>query len=253
MKFFAINGSPRGARGVTDIILQAFIEGMASEGAVPVTDKRVHYLRDMDIGPCHGDWSCWLKTPGQCYQDDIMNDLYPALQSADLLVVATPVYVDGMTAQTKAFIDRMIPLIDPMIVVRDGHSRHELRPQYRPGGRVVLVSTCGFWEMDNFDCLVGHMKAICKNMGREYAGGVLRPHGPAFAAVLRSGQGDAQSKAEDALEAAGESGRQLVAEGEISPETLERVAQPVASHRQHIQQTNMSFEKAIQRFKGSSR
>ena len=28
----------------------------------------------------------------------------------------------------------------------------------------MLVSNCGFWEMDNFDPLLVHMKAVSKNL-----------------------------------------------------------------------------------------
>ena len=49
---------------------------------------------------------------------------------------------------------------------------------------MVLVSNCGFWELDNFDALVSHAKAIAKNLDVAFAGALLRPHGPAFKAML---------------------------------------------------------------------
>ena len=44
-------------------------------------------------------------------------------------------------------------------------------------GKIVLVCNCGYWEMDNFNPLLAHVKAICRNTDREFAGALLRPYG----------------------------------------------------------------------------
>lgn len=44
--------------------------------------------------------------------------------------------------------------------------------------KMVLVSNCGFWEMDNFDPLLVHLKALCRNAEAEFVGALLRLHGP---------------------------------------------------------------------------
>ena len=36
----------------------------------PKTDKG-----NLDIKPCQGEFNCWLKTPGECFQDDDMGDV----------------------------------------------------------------------------------------------------------------------------------------------------------------------------------
>jgi len=148
-----------------------------------------------------------------------MNELYPKLVSADILVFATPVYVDGISGPMKNLMDRMIPVIQPFFELRDGHCRHLTREGHSESAKLVLVSNCGFWEMDNFDPLVVHMKAACKNISRKFAGALLRPHGAAIQVLLEMGM-----SLDDLFDAAREAGRQLVRDGEMSPENLETIS-----------------------------
>ena len=84
---------------------------------------------------------------------------------SDLPVLATPVYVDGMTGPLKIFLDRLVPLLEGRIEIRDDHRRHPLREGVK-AGKLVQVSASGFTEMNNFDPLVAHVKTACRNMGR---------------------------------------------------------------------------------------
>ncbi len=126
--------------------------------------------------------------------------------------------MDGITGPLKNLLDRIIPLGEPFFELRDGHCRHPGRKGAK-GGKLVLVSNCGFWEMDNFDPLLAHMEAMSKNVGREFAGALLSLHGPVLKAMLDQGY-----PVEDVLEAAREAGRQLVQKGEMDPGTLATVS-----------------------------
>ena len=131
-------------------------------------------------------------------------ELYPKF-GAEVIVLATPLYVDGMSGSLKTLIDRLIPHSSPFIELRDSHCGHPLREgQGNKEGQVMLVSNCGFWERDNFEPLVAHVKAICKNMDREFAGALLRPHGAVLRQMLKVG-----ALVNDILEAAAETGRNL--------------------------------------------
>lgn len=216
MKALLVNGSPRGAGGNTAIILDPFAEGLRDAGAQVETIL----VRNLTINPCLGEFACWYRTPGVCLHDDSMKAILPMVASADILVLATPVYVDGMTGPLKCFLDRIIPLIYPRVEMRDGHCRHPGR-DVEPGtaGRIVLVSNCGFWEIDNFYPLIHHIKAVALNMGREFAGALLRPHGPALASMI-----EMKLPVGDVLDAAREAGRQLAREGRMDSATLSTVS-----------------------------
>jgi len=240
MKVLAINSSPNMGRGITALILEPFLDGMKEGGA----EVELFYTREIDIEPCRGELVCWLKTPGRCFLQDDMQTLYPRLREADIWVFATPVYVDGVSGPMKNLLDRTISLMRPFYELRDGHCRHPMREEVN-GGQVVLVSSCGFWEMDNFEPLVMHLKAACKNWEREFAGALLRPHGPQLRRLLKKGK-----SVEDVFEAAREAGHQLVRDGEISSETLGLVGRKLVSRGEHVDSLNRGFRRALDALKG---
>lgn len=235
MDVLVFNGSPKMQRSNTSLILAPFIEGMEMAGA----EVETIIVRKLQISPCQGDLACWVKTPGCCFQNDDMQMLYPKLQQADIWVLATPVYLDGLPGQLKNLIDRMIPLISPFFELRDGHFRHALRPEHKPG-KVVLVANCGYWEMDNFDPLLVHMKAMCKNMGKEFTGALLRPHGEAMRFLMRQGE-----PLDDIFEAMKEAGRELVCNGSMSTETMNVAARALLPSEAYMELLNNNFVRVI--------
>jgi len=109
MKVLAFNCSPNMENGNTALILNPFLQGIEEEGG----KIELFYLRKLKINPCLGEFSCWVKTPGECIHDDDMNILYPKFKEADIIVFGTPVYVDGMPGPMKNLIDRLLPLLEP--------------------------------------------------------------------------------------------------------------------------------------------
>ena len=87
MKVVAVNGSPNGKHGNTELILAPFMDGLGVTGA----ETTVYYTQSMTINPCLGQYACWFKTPGHCIQDDDMADAVADLITADVLVLASPV------------------------------------------------------------------------------------------------------------------------------------------------------------------
>ncbi len=238
-KVLAFNSSPNMDKGNTALILTPFLEGMREAEA----EVELFYTKKLKINPCQGEFNCWLKTPGKCFQKDDMQMLHPKLREADIWVFATPVYVDGVSGPMKNLMDRMIPLAQPFIELRDGHCRHPGREGAKYG-KVVLVSNCGFWEMDNFDPLLVHMTAICKNLSREFAGALLRPHGGALRPMMEMG-----APLDDIFEAAKEAGRQLVRDGEMSIETLATVSRELIPLETYVQFANAYFQQALDALK----
>ena len=239
MKAIAINGSPKMDGGNTALVLNPFLEGMKEAGA----EVEVLHTKRLNINPCQGDYICWLKTPGKCIQEDDMEMVLPKLAGADVWVFATPVYVDGMSGPMKNFIDRMFPLVEPFYVLRDNHCRHPRREGTKTG-QVVLVSNCGLWEMDNFDPLLAHMKAMCKNFDREFAGALLRPHGTSIRRLIQG-----SFPINDIFNAAKDAGRQLVADGRMSPETLKTVSRELLPLETQMQGSNQFFQKMLDSIK----
>jgi multimeric flavodoxin WrbA len=236
MQVIAVNSSPKGGQGNTAVILDPFLEGMRDAGA----EVELLYTRKLKIKPCKGDMNCWLKTPGECSQKDDMASILPKFASADIMVFATPLYVDGMSGPMKTFFDRLVPLGLPFIELRDDHCRHPARTPRPHEGKMVLVSNCGFWELDNFDALVTHMEAISRNFGSEFAGALLRPHGGALRTMLEMG-----APVQDVLDAAREAGRQLIRDGKMREETLATVSRELLPRDAYVELANQRFREAL--------
>ncbi|MBU7014900.1 MAG: flavodoxin family protein [Theionarchaea archaeon] len=237
MKVLALNSSPNLDKGGTALLLSPFLEGMREGGA----ETEVHYLYKMVIKPCMGCFRCWFETPGRCFQNDDVKALLEKIAASDIVVLASPVYVDGMNGVMKMLIDRMIPLIDPFFVVRDDHCRH-LPREHVVQGKIVLVSVCGFTEVDNFDPLISHVKAICKNMGQQFAGALVRPYGSSLPHFKKY-----DIPVDHIFEAARQAGNQLVREGRMSEELLDRVGSDLVSREQYISVVNSSFQRLLDR------
>ena len=97
-------GSPR-EKGNSSILADKAAEGAKSVGA----QVEIYSLHRMDIRPCDGCDVC--QETGVCVLKDDMQVLYPRLQAADAIVIASPIYWFTISAQTKLFIDRWYALI----------------------------------------------------------------------------------------------------------------------------------------------
>jgi multimeric flavodoxin WrbA len=94
-----ILGSPR-LGGNADLLLEAALSGAREEGAK--VEKII--LNTLDLRACQDCGGC-AKT-GVCVIKDDMQGIYALIEQMDAMVVASPIYFGGVTAQTKAMIDR---------------------------------------------------------------------------------------------------------------------------------------------------
>lgn len=237
MKVLAFNASPRMEKGNTALLLKPFLEGLKEEGC----EVEVFNMSGLRVKPCLGDKACWTKTPGKCIQDDDVKMLLPRIQEADIIVFAAPVYMDGMPATLKNLFDRLLPMMEPYFEIRDEDCRHPRRHPYK-NSKVVLVSNCGFWSVDNFKPFVMHMQAICKNMCWEFAGALLRPHGEELGYFFRKG-----ISVQDIFDAAKNAGRELVRTGKMGEDDLNKVSRELVSLEKYVEMTNKGFKHALER------
>jgi hypothetical protein len=126
----------------------------------------------------------------------------------------------------------------------DGHCRHGFLSERRSPLKIVLVSACGFWELDNFDSLVGHIRAITKNLSGEFAGALLRPHASAMKPML-----DAGIDIKDIFESARDAGRELALDGNMSQLTLNNISRPLLPIEDYVSNANTFFSEIIEKYK----
>ncbi len=220
----AISGSLR-SPSFTEKMLDRLLEGMG--------EVEIHkfYPHKMKIGPCTSCWSCWQrKNKGQCVQKDDFQLIYDVYKKCDYFIIAAPVYVFGFPATVKNIIDRFfVNLESSQILMDNGITNHPQR--YAPKAKGVLVSTCGFPDMENFALMSQHFEKIMMHMGLTWAGEVLIPS---------AGAANVPHLLDDNIDAIRKAGAELV-NGTISPETMQTISDVPISKNDYREMVNASF------------
>ena len=99
-----ISSSPR-KNGNSQMLCEQFKRGAEEKGHT-VTLIR---LMEKKIGFCRACDGC-MRNDGTCVLNDDMEEILKLFQEADVIVLATPVYFYGISAQMKTFIDRTYPI-----------------------------------------------------------------------------------------------------------------------------------------------
>ncbi|MFH2012012.1 MAG: NAD(P)H-dependent oxidoreductase [Pseudomonadota bacterium] len=132
MFILGLQGSPR-KNGNTGILLSSFLAEAEKLGAqtykLEVTNKK--------ITPCNECGNC--EKEGFCSISDDMQEIYPLLWKADIIVMATPIFFYGAPAQLKALIDRSQTLWSRRYI----HKLTDPGRKWRKGFLLALGATRG--------------------------------------------------------------------------------------------------------------
>ena len=138
--------------GNTRILAERFTEGASENNSVEMI-----LVADHRVNPCIGCNRCYSSEGNACFQRDGMDEIYPKLAEADVLVISSPVYFYGISAELKAVVDRL-------------HT--PLRNTFRVKKLVLLL--VGATEVPNlFDSIEVQYESVLKFFDLEDAGRVL--------------------------------------------------------------------------------
>jgi multimeric flavodoxin WrbA len=129
----ALNGSPKRGTSI-DLLVEAVCEGAREAGGT------TRHLRcaELSVRPCV---ACGPDaTPGYCIFNDEMDLVYALLEPAHAIVVASPVYFDGVSAQLKLVMDRC-NCITPLVTLKSG--AEDFVPRWQRTRRGIFVTACG--------------------------------------------------------------------------------------------------------------
>ena len=99
IEVIGIAGSPR-RKGNSATLLGEALQGAEDSGA----QTRSIYLNGLTFRGCQACDQC--ASTGECALHDDLTPHYLALRNADVWILASPVYFDGVSGQTKLFFDR---------------------------------------------------------------------------------------------------------------------------------------------------
>jgi hypothetical protein len=230
MKAIAIQGSPEMEKGTTAQVLNPFLDGMRSEEC----EVELHYSRKLKVKPCFGDFACWSKTPGECVLKDDMQALYPKFRQADIWVFGVPYYCI-MPGEVQNILNRLVALTEPVIRSEGGLMLPTRRPELKVK-HLVLVSTCYFLELEQFDPLANVFEKLGKILGLRSVQFLLRPHAGVFVQQLGS-----NPKADEVRDAAKAAGAELVRGGSIPEALVRAIAQPLMSREDFVEMHSKYF------------
>ena len=144
MKVLILQGSPR-ADGNTAWMAEEYKKAAEAAGhevkLVNVARKKIAGC--MACGYCHN------KGNGACVQKDDMQDLYPLMNEAEVLVLAAPIYYFTLCAQIQAPIQRMYCVNKPANVKKMALLMSSHSPGVYDGAIAEFRDICNYWKVKN--------------------------------------------------------------------------------------------------------
>lgn len=99
MKVLALNGSPRKG-GNTELLLNEAVRGAQETGA----EVTLYKLNELKLRPCQDCGGC--DESGTCVLPDDMQAIHRDIRETDRIILASPIFFFGLSAQTKIVVDR---------------------------------------------------------------------------------------------------------------------------------------------------
>lgn len=236
MKIIVVSAAPRMEKGNTQALLNPFLVGARHQGA----EIDFATLRKKKINQCIGCFTCYAVTPGRCVHNDDMPELTERIRRADTMVLATPIYLDGMTGLAKTFVDRLVVFLDPHFAEDSVGLMHPLRWNFPE--RLFLFSVCGYPGVFNFDPVLLHMERLARNLHTEFVGALLRP--AVFSIHLTRKYPEKVRAVIDAVRQAGE---ELVLNGRPSKETLDAASADICPPDELMKTANAYWDRELEK------
>ncbi len=159
MHMLIVLGSPR-INGNSEILAQHVAQGVEKGGGT------VEYIRlnSLKLRPCQGCGGC--DGTGNCVIEDDMVGVYERVDVADRVLIVSPVYFYGLTAQTKILVDRF---------QARWSRKHNLGIRFRQGEarKGYLLSVAATKGAKVFDCSLLTLRYFFDTMDMAFADSFL--------------------------------------------------------------------------------
>ena len=217
---------------------EEFGQGAARAGA----KFQNFFLVGRKIQPCTECGTCFFKTPGKCVFKDDMSGLIDKFLDSDVVVFATPVFIDNVTALMKIFIDRLMPVLEPHYE-KDSNGEYRRRGRYKKYPKFVVISSCAMPEQSSFQVLRLYFKRMARTMHTEVIGEIyLAAAGLLLLSAKELRFRPAVDSYKELLRAAG---KELVETGRIGPDLTGRLEQPLIDSDEYAEYANKMWDQLL--------
>lgn len=238
MKITAINGSPKGINSSSNVMVESFLKGAQKAGA----ETEQIFLAEKNINYCTGCFSCWKSVKGGCTHEDDAQEILLNLFKSDIILFASPLYSDNISANLKAFVDRMLPLGTPYFEKDEsGEYRHgdeEIRKRKMP--KFIMMSNAGFPETNHFQVISNWINRFARNCRGEVLAEIYRGQGPLLTAKSE-GLLPIIDNYKTLLEKAGS---EVVTQEKISKELQSQLDKDLIPHEIYIKNSTQMWDNA---------
>lgn len=153
MKIVSIHGSPR-PEGNSTALANRILDAAEKRGA----ETHRYNLNSLSYQGCQACYACKKGSETCVLTDDlavVLDDVY----SADVLIMASPVYCTDVSAQLKGFIDRLFSFLVPGYIAKPKKSRFPLNK------KLVFILAQGHRDPDMFADIISRYLPIMKWFG----------------------------------------------------------------------------------------
>jgi multimeric flavodoxin WrbA len=154
VQIIGIAGSPR--RGNTELLVKEALKAAEEIGHV---ETEFVTLVGKNIQPCKADYRCTTEgtfdLPCPTIPEDDVNDILKKIALVDGVIVGSPVYWGGVTAQLKALFDRSMAIESQNKALRNKIGGAISVAFDRNGGQETTILSIHWWMLINDMIVVG--------------------------------------------------------------------------------------------------
>ena len=144
MNILILQASPR-AKGNTAWMAEEYKKAAEAAGH----EVKLVNVSKKKIAGCLACEYCHNKGNGACIQKDDMQELYPLMAEAEVLVLAAPIYYFTLNAQIQAPIQRMYCVNAPAKVKKMALLVSSYSPGVYDGATAEYRDICNYWKVED--------------------------------------------------------------------------------------------------------
>jgi len=236
MKITAFNGSQWGGNSNTQFMVDEFLAGACDCGCRVESISLVDHI----VKPCTGCFECFGDKRGRCHISDDMQSLIRKFVNSNIVVLASPVYMDGVTGLMKTFIDRLLPVLDPHFEQDEaGEFRHASRHSRMP--TFVVIANAHMPEESHFQVVKLFMQRIARTFHTSITAEIYRSTG----GLLRSREEQFRPYIRAYKQLLRDAGQELALNGHISFHTEQELKKPLVPSDEYIEYANRMWDRLV--------